>query len=41
MARKFFAIFRTMYSPISAKAVTAATATQVQKESQAGADAGA
>ena len=40
-ARKFPAIFRMMYSPISAQAATAATATQFQKESQAGTDAGA
>jgi len=30
-----------MYSPISAQALTAATATQFQKESHAGTDAGA
>jgi hypothetical protein len=30
-----------MYSPINAQTVTAATATQFQKESQAGTDAGA
>jgi len=40
-ARKFLAIFRMMYSPINAQTVTAATATQLQKESQAGTDAGA
>ena len=40
-ARKFLAIFRMMYSPISANAVTTATAVQVQNGSQAGTDAGA